>query len=306
MPVVIPQDLPAKKTLEDENIFVMGKSRAEHQDIRPLEIVILNLMPTKIETETQFARLLGNTPLQINLTLLTTASYAPKNTSKDHMNSFYKTWEEVQDKQFDGCIVTGAPVEHLPFSEVQYWDELTQILDWSKDHVFASLYVCWAAQAALHRFYGIEKQPLQEKKFGVFDARIVTPHTKLLRGFDDAFCVPVSRHTAIDTAGIEEQKDLQILAETDDGDPYILQHTSLRQTYYFNHPEYDAHSLHDEYVRDVEKGSEIAMPQKYYPEDDPKKPPMRRWHAHANLLYSNWINYCVYQETPFDRAEIHN
>ena len=299
MPVVIPTNLPARRTLESENIFVMTEERAVHQDIRPLEIAILNIMPTKIETETQLARLLGNTPLQINLTLLTTESYQPKNISEEHLLSFYTTWSKVKDKKFDGLIVTGAPVEHLPFEQVAYWEELSHILDWSRDHVFSSLFICWGAQAALHRFYRIDKQPLPQKKFGVYPCTATKEHVKLLRGFDHSFLVPISRHTTVAADDIARQPELEIIATDCDGDPFIVQHRTGRQIYYFNHLEYDAHSIGNEYRRDREKGDDIAVPYNYFPDDDPTKKPPHRWHAHANLLFSNWVNYAVYQQTPY-------
>ncbi len=304
MPINIPDNIPAKKLLEKENIFVMPKKRAADQEIRPLEVAILNLMPTKVETETQLARVLGNTPIQVNLTLLTTKSYQPKNTSKNHLKSFYQTWDEVKQRKFDGLIITGAPIEQLDWDEVKYWDELTEILDWSLTNVYSSFFICWGAQAALQHFHGVPKYDLPEKKFGVFPHRIVEKNQILLRGFDDEFIVPVSRHTETRRKDIEKVKDLQILSESKDAGLYLVRHKKRRQVFAFNHPEYEADTLLKEYQRDVKKGLKIAPPENYFPGGDTKAKPLMRWRAHANLIYSNWLNYYVYQQTPFDISTI--
>ncbi len=304
MPIRIPNDLPAKQRLEQENIFVMPENRAVHQDIRALEVVVLNLMPNKIDTETQLIRLLGNTPLQINITLLTTASYESKNTSKEHLLNFYHTWDQIKHRKFDGLIVTGAPIEQLPWEEVAYWQELTHILDWSKTHVWSCFFICWCAQAALHHFYGIEKYDLSEKKFGVFNHKRIKKDSILLRGFDEEFLVPVSRHTEVRKEDIETVPDLDILSESDESGLYIVRDKSTRRLYVFNHSEYEADSLKKEYDRDVAKDLPIEVPENYYPNDDPTQKPLLRWRAHSNLLYNNWLNYYVYQSTPFDLEEI--
>ncbi len=304
MPIKVPNDLPAKKTLESENIFVMTEERALRQDIRALEVAILNLMPNKIETETQLARLLGNTPLQVNLTLLTTETYRPTHVSKEHLGMFYQTWRDVRHKKYDGLIVTGAPVEHLVWEEVTYWDELTRIFDWSKTHVWSSLFVCWAAQAALYYFHGVPKHPLPEKRFGVFWHRALKRDAILLRGFDDKFLVPVSRHTETRREDIEKIRELDVLAESAESGLYIVRHKNHRQLFVFNHCEYDADTLKKEYERDIAKNLPIKIPQNYFPMDDPREPPQVSWRAHANLLFSNWLNYYVYQETPYDLTEI--
>lgn len=304
MPIRIPNDLPAKQRLEQENIFVMPENRAVHQDIRALEVAVLNLMPNKIDTETQLIRLLGNTPLQINITLLTTASYESKNTSKEHLLNFYHTWDQIKHRKFDGLIVTGAPIEQLPWEEVAYWQELTHILDWSKTHVWSCFFICWGAQAALHHFYGIEKYDLSEKKFGVFNHKRIKKDSILLRGFDEEFLVPVSRHTEVRKEDIETVPDLDILSESDESGLYIVRDKSTRRLYVFNHSEYEADSLKKEYDRDVAKDLPIEVPENYYPNDDPTQKPLLRWRAHSNLLYNNWLNYYVYQSTPFDLEEI--
>lgn len=304
MPIKIPNDLPAKNKLERENIFVMSEDRAIHQDIRPLEVAVLNLMPNKIDTETQLMRLLGNTPLQVNITLLTTASYESKNTSKKHLLNFYQTWKNVKHRKFDGLIVTGAPIEKLPWEEVAYWPELKQILDWSCTHVWSCFFICWGAQAALHHFYGVEKYNLPTKKFGVFVHKKLKSDSILLRGFDEEFLVPVSRHTEVRREDIEKVDDLDILSESEDSGLYIVRDKSTRRLYVFNHSEYEADSLKKEYVRDLKKNLPIAMPENYFPENDPEKKPILSWRAHSNLLYNNWLNYYVYQSTPFDLENI--
>ncbi len=304
MPIRIPNNLPAKKLLEKENIFVMGEKRAQKQDIRPLEVAILNLMPTKIETETQLARVLGNTSIQVNLTFLTTKSYQSKNTSRSHLKNFYKTWDDVKNQKFDGLIVTGAPIEQLDWDEVEYWKELSQIFDWSLKNVYSSFFICWGAQAALQHFYEVPKYDLPKKKFGVFPHRIAQKNQILLRGFDDEFFVPVSRHTETRRKDIEKVKDLQILAESKEAGLYLVRHKKRRQIFAFNHPEYEANTLLKEYLRDLKKGLPVNIPKNYFPKNDPKQKPLVRWRAHANLIYSNWLNYYVYQETPYDISDI--
>ena len=304
MPIKIPDDLPAKQRLKAENIFVMSEHRAMSQDIRPLEVVVLNLMPNKIDTETQLMRLLGNTPIQVNITLLTTASYTSKNTSEEHLLNFYKTWDEIKHLKFDGLIVTGAPIELLPWGEVAYWNELKQILDWSRTHVWSSFFICWGAQAALNHFYGIEKHELPNKKFGVFTHKKLKSDSILLRGFDDEFLVPVSRHTEVLKEDIEKEESLEILSESKDSGLYIVRDKSTRRLFIFNHSEYEADSLKNEYVRDVNKNLPIEVPENYFPDNDPSRQPVLSWRAHSYLLYNNWLNYYVYQSTPFDFNKI--
>ena len=300
MPIKIPNQLPATNTLTQENIFVMTETRAMTQDIRPLQIMLLNLLPTKIDTETQLSRLLGNTPLQIELELIAPSGHVSKNTSEAHMLAFYKNFSEVKYRNFDGLIITGAPVEHLPFEEVDYWDELCEIMEWSKTHVHSTFHICWGAQAGLYYHFGIGKQPLPEKMFGVF------PHTKdyarsiLLRGFDDTFMVPHSRHTTVDRAEIEKVPELRILASSDEAGVYAIATKNGKQVFITGHSEYDPLTLEREYKRDVAAGKPIKVPKNYYPGDDPEKAPVVSWRSHANLLYSNWLNYFVYQTTPYD------
>ena len=304
MPIKIPNALPATKTLNDENIFVMTETRAMTQDIRPLHILLLNLMPTKIDTETQLSRLLGNTPLQVELTLARVGSHESKNTPEEHMLAFYKNFDEVAHLNFDGMIITGAPVEHLPFEEVDYWDELCRIMDWSKTHVHSTFHICWGAQAALYHHFGIEKRPLPEKMFGVFPHRVEYKRSILFRGFDDVFMAPHSRHTTIERADIENVSALRILASSDEAGVYAVSTDNGRQIFITGHSEYDALTLEREYRRDVQAGKPIAVPKNYYPNDDPAQPPIVSWRAHANLLYSNWLNYFVYQTTPYDLDSI--
>ncbi|MDR1831119.1 MAG: homoserine O-succinyltransferase [Fusobacteriaceae bacterium] len=300
MPIIIPENLPANKILKSENIFVMSYKRSVRQDIRPLEILILNLMPTKIETETQLLRLLGNTPLQVNVTLLRVSGHKAKNTSEDHLTTFYKEFSDIEDRKFDGFIITGAPVEHLPFEEVEYWDELTRIFDYSSANVTNTLHVCWGAQAALYHHYGIGKRPLPEKKFGVFPCTIARKsRNKLLRGFDEIFLTPHSRHTTVDTAAVENEKRLTILSKTADGDVNIVISKDQSRIFVTGHLEYDRDTLNREYLRDVEKGLPIAIPLNYFKDDDPRREIPVRWRSHAHLLFSNWLNYFVYQETPY-------
>ena len=304
MPIKIPNALPATKTLNDENIFVMTETRAMTQDIRPLHILLLNLMPTKIDTETQLSRLLGNTPLQVELTLARVGSHESKNTPEEHMLAFYKNFDDVAHLNFDGMIITGAPVEHLPFEEVDYWDELCRIMDWSKTHVHSTFHICWGAQAALYHHFGIEKRPLPEKMFGVFPHRVEYKRSILFRGFDDVFMAPHSRHTTIERADIENVSALRILASSDEAGVYAVSTENGRQIFVTGHSEYDAGTLEREYKRDVQAGKPIAVPKNYYPGDDPAQPPIVSWRAHANLLYSNWLNYFVYQTTPYDLDSI--
>ena len=304
MPIKIPNTLPAAKTLSDENIFVMTETRALTQDIRPLKILILNLMPTKIATETQLARLLGNTPLQVEVELIRTASHESKNTSSEHLLSFYKTFEDIKNDRFDGMVITGAPVEHLRFEEVEYWNELCEIFEWSKTHVHSTLHICWGAQAGLYYHFGVEKIPLEKKLFGVFSHRVSYTTPILFRGFDDVFMAPHSRNSAVDENKLRSISKIKILAESDEAGIYACMTEGGRQIFITGHSEYDPDTLAKEYFRDVEKGIDISVPKNYFPNDDPKNPPLVSWRAHANLLFSNWLNYFVYQTTPYDVAEI--
>ena len=300
MPIQIPNDLPAAETLKNENIFVMNQTRAETQHIRPLEIVLLNLMPTKIVTETQLSRVLGNTPLQVHLELMMISSHKSKNTPEEHLLSFYKTFDELKERKFDGMVITGAPVENLPFEEVDYWDELVRIMQWSKTHVHSTFHICWAAQAGLYYHYGIQKHPLPEKLFGVYPHHADYKRAILLRGFDDTFWAPHSRHTTIDRADVEAVPGLKILASSDEAGVYIIMNKEGRQIFVTGHSEYDPDTLEREYLRDKAQGLPIHVPVNYYPNDDDTKPPIVRWRGHGNLLYSNWLNYFVYQTTPYD------
>lgn len=304
MPVKISDTLPARRILESENIFVMGETRASHQDIRPLQICILNLMPTKIETETQLCRLLGNTPLQVNITLLHPASYTSTNTPNGHLVAHYQTLNQVRDNKYDGLVITGAPVEHLQFEEVAYWKELQEIIDWADEHVYATLFICWAAQAGLYHRYGVPKYPLPAKMFGIFPHRLISKNEKLLRGFDDVFFAPHSRHTEIRKEDIETVDDIRLLVESEEAGVYIVASQDGRRVYVTGHSEYDPFTLKKEYERDLSKGLPIQVPRNYYPEDDPAREPLVRWRGHANLLFSNWLNYHVYQETPYDVQRI--
>lgn len=300
MPVKIPNALPAKSILTAENIFVMPEDRAASQDIRPLHIAIVNLMPTKIDTETQLLRLLGNTSIQIEITFVKMASYVPTNTSAEHLSSFYRTFEDIKDENFDGLIITGAPVEHLEFSQVNYWDELKDIMEWSKHHIYSTLHICWAAQAGLYYHHGIQKKPMTNKVFGIFSHRSETKKNKLLHGFDDMFNAPHSRHTEIHVEDILSCSELELLAESDEAGVLLVSSLDRRQVYVTGHMEYDALTLDKEYKRDIAKGLDIEMPKHYYPNDDPNNTPTVSWRAHANLLFANWLNYYVYQETPYD------
>lgn len=304
MPIKVPADLPAVQTLADENIFVMTDKRAITQDIRPLKILLLNLMPKKIETETQLARLLGNSPLQVELELIHTESHVSKNTSAEHMLAFYKTFEDVKHLNFDGMIITGAPVEQMPFEEVEYWGELCEIMEWSKTHVTSTFHICWGAQAGLYYHYGIAKQDLPKKMFGIFPHKADYKRSILLRGFDETFMVPHSRHTTVAREDIEKVDELRILASSQEAGVYIVATDGGSQVFVTGHSEYDAETLKNEYLRDKNAGLPIELPKNYFPDDDDTKQPPLTWRAHANLLYSNWLNYYVYQTTPYDLEKI--
>jgi homoserine O-succinyltransferase len=304
MPVKIPTTLPARGILESENIFVMDEDRAIHQDIRALRVAILNLMSTKISTETQILRLLSNSALQVEITLIHTATYESKNVDAEHLMEHYVTFDEIKGEKFDGLIVTGAPVEQMPFEEVDYWNELTRIFDWAETNIESTFYICWGAQAGLHYKYGIPKYALPAKMFGVFEHRVLNRTESLMRGFDDFFFAPHSRHTEIRRADIEKIPDLEILAESDDAGVYIVGSKDGRHLFITGHSEYDPLTLKGEYDRDVNKGLPIHVPKNYYPRNDPAQAPTVRWRGHANLLYANWLNYYVYQVTPYDPNEI--
>jgi homoserine O-succinyltransferase len=305
MPIKIPNDLPAVKTLADENIFVMTETRAITQDIRPLKLLVLNLMPTKIETETQFSRLLGNTPLQIEMELIHTKTYRSKNVAYEHLFSFYKTFDEVKDRTFDGMIITGAPVEKLDFEQVDYWQELCEIMEWTKTNVHSTLHICWGAQAGLYYHYGIDKVPLDKKLFGVYPHIVDYKNSILFRGFDDIFMAPHSRHTTVPRESIEAVPELKILASSEEAGVYALKNESSSQVFVFGHSEYDPETLKKEYLRDKNAGLPIEIPKNYFPGDDDTKPPVVTWRSHANLLFCNWLNYFVYQTTPYDISKIH-
>ncbi len=304
MPIKIPNELPATQILEDENIFVMTQTRAITQDIRPLHILMLNLMPTKIVTETQISRLIGNTPLQVELELLQTATHKSKHTSQEHMLAFYKTFDEVRHRNFDGMIITGAPVEHLAFEDVEYWQELTEIMEWTKKHVTSTLHICWGAQAALYYHYGIPKYQLDKKLFGVFEHTVDYKKSILFRGFDDVFLAPHSRHTTVLREDVEAVDNLRVLASSEKAGVYVVATPKGRQIFVTGHSEYDADTLAKEYFRDKTAGLPIEMPENYFPDDDDTKAPMVTWRSHANLLFSNWLNYFVYQSTPYNIEEI--
>ncbi|MBQ4353576.1 MAG: homoserine O-succinyltransferase [Clostridia bacterium] len=304
MPIKIPNDLPAVQTLADENIFAITETRAITQDIRPLRILLLNLMPKKIETETQLSRMLGNTPLQIELTLIRTASHVSANTAQDHLLAFYKTFSDVMDENFDGLIITGAPVEQMEFEEVDYWEELCAIMEWSKKHVHSTFHICWGAQAGLYYHYGIPKHQLPEKLFGVYPHRADYARSMLLRGMDDEFYIPHSRHTAIDRADVEKTPGLKILASSDITGASIIYAEKYRQFFVLGHSEYDPLTLDAEYRRDVAANLPIHPPVNYYPDDDPSKAPVVRWRSTGMLMYTNWLNYYVYQSTPYDLKEL--
>ena len=300
MPIRIPNDLPAAEVLQQENIFVMTQTRATTQDIRPLEIVVLNLMPTKVVTETQLTRLLGNTPLQVHLELMHTTSHRAKNVAQEHLLSFYKSFEELKDRKFDGMVITGAPVEHMDFEDVDYWEELCQIMEWSKTHVHSTFHICWGAQAGLYYHYGIQKHTLPEKLFGVYPHKADYKRSILLRGFDDTFYVPHSRHTTVDRADLESVAGLKILASSEEAGVYAVMNKEGHQIFITGHAEYDPLTLQSEYLRDKSQGKPIHVPENYYPDDDDTLEPIVRWRGHANLLFSNWLNYFVYQTTPYD------
>lgn len=300
MPIKIPDKLPATKILNGEHIFVMTEKRALKQDIRPLKLVILNIMPTKIVTETQLLRLLGNTPLQIEIDFLHMKTHTSKNTPAEHLQAFYKDFDDIKSDKYDGMIITGAPVEKMDFEDVNYWEELKEIMDWSQQHVTSILHICWAAQAGLHHHYGVPKYPLEKKMFGIFEHKVLRKKSKLLRGFDDYFYAPHSRHTEVRRCDVEKIPELQILAESDEAGLYIVASKDRRNIFVTGHSEYDADTLHREYMRDLEAGLPIDVPVNYYPDDDCTKPPRVKWRSHANLLFSNWLNYYVYQSTPYD------
>lgn len=305
MPIKIPNKLPAAEVLKSENIFVMDELRAVTQDIRPLRIGILNLMPTKITTETQLARLLGNTPLQVEIELIQVSTHKAKNTSEEHMLAFYKTFDDIRDQRFDGFVITGAPVEHLPFEQVNYWDELCTIMKWTKTHVYSTFHICWGAQAALYYHYGVQKYPLPQKLFGVFPHKITYKNAMLFRGFDDVFMVPHSRHTTVHAQEIVDKvPGVEILSTSEKAGVYAAKTRGGRQIFITGHSEYDADTLKNEYLRDKKAGLPIAVPENYFPDNDPEKAPLVTWRSSANLLYSNWLNYFVYQSTPYDLSQI--
>lgn len=305
MPVNIPDKLPAIEHLRKENIFVMGSSRASRQDIRPLRIALLNLMPLKIITETDLVRVLSNSPLQIELDLIGLSSHASKNTPIEHIKEFYIDFKEIKNQKYDGLIVTGAPIEHLEFEDVTYWKEITEIFDWAKTHVTSSMFICWSAQAALHHYYGIPKYPLAKKMFGIFEHKINDPLNPLFRGFDDVFYAPHSRHTEIKKDDIEKVSELTILSESDESGVYVVFARDGREIFVTGHSEYAPETLDNEYKRDVAKNLSIEIPRNYYKENDPSKKPVVRWRSHANQLFSNWLNYFVYQITPYYIDSIH-
>ena len=304
MPIQIPNDLPAAGVLQQENIFVMTETRAVSQDIRPLEIVVLNLMPTKVATETQLSRLLGNTPLQVRLELMHTSSHVSKNVAQEHLLTFYKSFDEIKHRKFDGMVITGAPVEHLEFEDVDYWQELCQIMEWSKTNVHSTFHICWGAQAGLYYHYGIKKHPLPEKLFGVFEHQVDYKRSILLRGFDDSFWAPHSRHTTVRREDIEAIPGLRVLASSPKAGVYAVASREGRQIFVTGHSEYDPETLQKEYLRDKNLGLPIRVPENYFPNDDDSQAPLVRWRGHANLLFSNWLNYFVYQTTPYDIMSI--
>ena len=304
MPIKIPNNLPAVNILAKENIFVMNETRALSQDIRPLKFVIVNLMPTKIETETQLLRLLSNTPLQMEITLLKMNSYISRNISEEHMKNFYKTFDDIKNEKFDGLIITGAPVETIEFEKVDYWKELTEILKWSNRHVFSTLYICWGAQAGLYYHYGIKKYPLKEKLFGIYPLELNDSNIALFRGFDEIFYIPQSRHTEVKEEDINKIEELEILAKSPEAGVSIVRTKDKRKIFVTGHMEYDRMTLADEYERDIRSGREIRVPFNYYPEDNPEKTPPFKWRGHANLFFINWINHHVYQETPYNLDEL--
>jgi len=304
MPLNVPDNLPAVDILREENIFVMSESRAIHQDIRPLRVAILNLMPLKITTETHLLRMLSNTPLQIEVALIHPGCHVSKNTPLEHMKAFYQRFEEIRHRKYDGLIITGAPIEHLEFEEVSYWDEMIEIMDWSRTHVTSTLHICWAAQAGLYHHYGIPKHTIDHKISGVFKHYVNNPKIPIVRGFDDEFLAPHSRYTEVRRADIDKMPELEIVAESADAGVYLVVGMNARQVFVTGHSEYDPLTLKEEYIRDLKKGLDIAMPKNYFPNDDPTQMPVVKWKGHANLLFSNWLNYYVYQETPFNPDQI--
>lgn len=299
MPIRVQNDLPVKEILERENIFVMDETRAMSQDIRPLKVGLLNLMPLKEDTELQILRSLSNTPLQVDVVFVNVSSHESKNTSTSHLNKFYVPFQEIRKQRFDGFIITGAPVEQMPFEEVDYWEELKEIMEWTKTHVTSTVHLCWGAQAGLYYHFGINKVQLEKKVFGVFEHRVQNRKTPLVRGFDDVFLAPHSRHTTVPTEWIKQEKRLTVLAESDEVGVFLAMAEEGKQIYVMGHPEYDRVTLHNEYMRDKKKGLEIEVPKNYYPEDNPENKPLLTWRSHANNLYTNWINYYVYQATPY-------
>lgn len=304
MPINIPESLPARSILESENIFVMSEERAVKQDIRPLRIAILNLMPKKVETETQLLRLLSNSSLQINIELLQTATHTSKNTSQEHLLKFYNTFEDVKDQYFDGLIITGAPVEHMKFEDVDYWEELCAVMEWSKHHVFSTLHICWGAQAGLYYHYGVPKIPLEQKMFGIYKHRVLRYNNPLVRGFDEEFLAPHSRHTTVSTESILQHPKLELLAVSELAGPFLIASQDNRQLFITGHSEYDRLTLAAEYFRDIEKGLPIQVPYNYFPNNDPNRTPVFNWRSAANLIYANWLNYFIYQQTPFELSKI--
>ena len=304
MPIKIDNQLPATNILEKENIFVMSEDRASSQDIRPLRIILLNLMPTKIETETQILRLLSNSPIQIDIDFLQTKTHVSKNTSMEHLIKFYKTFDEIKDLKYDGMVVTGAPVEHLKYEDVDYWQELCTIFDWAKKNVYSTFYICWGAQAALYHFYGIEKHLLDKKMFGIFPHISLDPFHPLLRGLDDVFYVPHSRHTTINSRDIAKVKDLQILSYSEISGVHLIADMECRNFFSTGHSEYDRYTLDREYKRDLDLNKPVEIPFDYYPNDDITKPPIMKWRSAANIIFSNWLNYFVYQRTPYDLSQL--
>lgn len=300
MPIRVQNDLPAKEKLEQENIFVMDEFRATHQDIRPIKIGLLNLMPLKEDTELQILRSMSNTPIQVDVTFITVSSHESKNTSTSHLNKFYETFHDVKNQYYDGFIITGAPVEQMPFEEVDYWEELKEIMEWTKTHATSTLHICWGAQAGIYYHYGINKVPLEEKLFGVFQHRVMNRKTPLLRGFDDVFLAPHSRHTTVPSDKIREEERLTVLAESDKAGVFLTIAEEGKQIFVMGHPEYDRITLHNEYMRDKNKGLDIQVPENYYTNDDCTLRPLLTWRAHANNLYTNWLNYYVYQITPYE------
>lgn len=300
MPINIPEKLPVREKLREERIFVMDEDRASAQDIRPLNILILNLMPEKQKTELQLLRLLGNTPLQVNITFIHTVTHESKNVSKSHLDTFYSTFDEVKHQRFDGMIITGAPVEHLEFEEVSYWEELAKIMNWTKENVTSVLHICWGAQAALYHHYGIDKYHLNEKRFGIFKHSLNDPKVKLVRGFQDEYNAPHSRHTDVSIEEITQNPHLNLLSRSAEAGAFIIMSDDAKHIMITGHFEYEATTLDDEYKRDIAKGLDITVPENYYPDDDPTKTPLNTWRSHTHLLFSNWLNYYVYQETPYE------